>query len=212
MKIEKHKVVELCYELEVEGNIVDKTTAEKPLDYIHGTRTLLDKFEANLEGKEPGDKFAFTLTPAEGYGEFDPNRVIDLPKEAFEVNGTIQEDLLVPGTTIPLMNSAGGIVPGKVVEVSEKFVIQLRIDNQTYPIKIRRDEEEIYRAAERKINDKLNLYKEHFPNLEEERYMFMAMLDLSVQLIRSEKRNDTEPYEAVLQNITAEIESTLASE
>ena len=91
-------------------------------------------------------------------------------------------------------------------EVSEKFVIQLRIDNQTYPIKIRR------RAAERKINDKLNLYKEHFPNLEEERYMFMAMLDLSVQLIRSEKRNDTEPYEAVLQNITAEIESTLASE
>ena len=97
-------------------------------------------------------------------------------------------------------------------EVSEKFVIQLRIDNQTYPIKIRRDEEEIYRAAERKINDKLNLYKEHFPNLEEERYMFMAMLDLSVQLIRSEKRNDTEPYEAVLQNITAEIESTLASE
>ena len=63
-----------------------------------------------------------------------------------------------------------------------------------------------------KINDKLNLYKEHFPNLEEERYMFMAMLDLSVQLIRSEKRNDTEPYEAVLQNITAEIESTLASE
>ena len=97
-------------------------------------------------------------------------------------------------------------------EVREKFVIQLRIDNQTYPIKIRRDEEEIYRAAERKINDKLNLYKEHFPNLEEERYMFMAMLDLSVQLMRSEKRNDTEPYEAVLQNITAEIESTLASE
>ena len=97
-------------------------------------------------------------------------------------------------------------------EVSEKFVIQLRIDNQTYPIKILRDEEEIYRAAERKINDKLNLYKENFPNLEEERYMFMAMLDLSVQLIRSEKSNDTEHYEALLQNITAEIESTLASE
>lgn len=97
-------------------------------------------------------------------------------------------------------------------EVSEKFVIQLRIDNQTYPIKIRRDEEEIYRAAERKINDKLNLYKEHFPNLEEERYMFMAMLDLSVQLIRSEKRNDTEPYESIIKNITAEIESTLSAE
>lgn len=122
MKIEKHKVVELCYELEVEGSIVDRTTPEKPLDYIHGTRSLLDKFEANIEGMEPGDKFKFTLTPAEGYGEIDPSRIIDLPMEAFEVNGTIQQDLLVPGTTIPLMNSAGGIVPGKVVEVSEKFV------------------------------------------------------------------------------------------
>ena len=74
---------------------------------------------------EPGDKFKFTLTPAEGYGEIDPSRIIDLPMEAFEVNGTIQQDLLVPGTTIPLMNSAGGIVPGKVVEVSEKFVKNL---------------------------------------------------------------------------------------
>ncbi len=96
-------------------------------------------------------------------------------------------------------------------EASEKFVIQLRIYNQTYPIKIRRSEEEVYRAAERKINDKLNLYKEHFPNLEERRYMFMAMLDLCVQLLRSEKRNDTEPYENAMRSIAAEIESTLSA-
>ena len=122
MNIGKNKVVELCYELEVDGAIVDKTTKERPLDYIHGTGSLLEKFEKNIEGLEPGGRFSFTLTPAEGYGEFDPDRVIDLPKEAFEVNGVIQEDLLVPGTTIPLVNGHGGIVPGKVVEVGEKTV------------------------------------------------------------------------------------------
>ena len=122
MKIEKNKVVELCYELVVDGEVADKTTKERPLDYIHGTGMLLEKFEKNVEGLEPGGKFSFTLTPAEGYGEVDPDRIIDLPKEAFEVNGQIQEDLLVPGTTVPLLNGRGQVIPGKVLEVSEKSV------------------------------------------------------------------------------------------
>ena len=122
MKIGNNMVVELCYELEVDGEIVDRTTKEKPLDYIHGTRTLLEKFEENIAGLEPGSRFGFTLTPAEGYGEIEPDRIIDLPKEAFEVNGTIQENLLVPGTTVPMLNGKGGIVPGKILEVHEKTV------------------------------------------------------------------------------------------
>jgi len=122
MKIENNKVVELCYELEVDGKIVDRTTNEKPLDYIHGTGSLLAKFEANIAGMEPGDKFRFTLTPEEGYGEADPDRIIDLPKEAFEVNGEIREDLLKPGNTIPLLNNAGQVVPGVILEVAEKTV------------------------------------------------------------------------------------------
>ena len=68
MKVEKNKVVAVSYELEVEGQIADKSGADKPLEYIHGTGMLLPKFEANLEGKEPGDGFSFTLTPEEGYG------------------------------------------------------------------------------------------------------------------------------------------------
>ena len=122
MKIGQNSVVELCYELEVDGEIVDRTTRERPLDYIHGTGSLLPKFETNIEGMEPGAKFSFTLTPEEGYGEVDPNRIIDLPKQAFEVNGVIQESLLVPGTTVPMLNGRGGVVPGKVLEVSENSV------------------------------------------------------------------------------------------
>ena len=45
MKIGQNKVVELTYELEVDGQIVDRCPEERPLDYIHGTRTLLEKFE-----------------------------------------------------------------------------------------------------------------------------------------------------------------------
>ena len=122
MKITQNAVVEFSYELEVDGQVVDHTTKERPLDYIHGTGSLLPKLEAHIEGMEPGDKFDVTLSPADGYGEVDPNRIIDLPKAAFEVNGEIREDLLVPGNTIPMMNSMGGVIPGVVIEVSEDSV------------------------------------------------------------------------------------------
>ncbi len=122
MKIGQNKVVEFCYELEVDGQVVDHTTKERPLDYIHGTGSLLPKLEAHIENMEPGSKFDVTLSPADGYGEVDPTRIIDLPKAAFEVNGEIREDLLVPGNTIPMMNSMGGVIPGVVLEVSEDSV------------------------------------------------------------------------------------------
>ena len=122
MKITQNAVVEFSYDLEVDGQIVDRTTNEKPLDFIHGTGSLLPKLEAHIEGMEPGDKFDVTLSPADGYGEVDPSRIIDLPKSAFEVNGEVREDLLVPGNTIPMMNSMGGVIPGVVIEVTEDSV------------------------------------------------------------------------------------------
>ena len=122
MKIAQNAVVEFSYDLEVDGQIVDKTTKEKPLDYIHGTGGLLPKLEAHIEGMEPGDKFEITLSPADGYGEVNPDMIIDLPKSAFEVNGEVREDLLVPGNTIPMLNSMGGVIPGVVLEVSEDSV------------------------------------------------------------------------------------------
>ena len=122
MKIAQNTVVEFSYDLEVDGQIVDQTTKERPLDYIHGTGSLLPKLEAHIEGMEPGATFDVTLSPAEGYGEVEPERIIDLPKSAFEVNGEVREDLLVPGNTIPMMNSMGGVIPGVVVEVTEDYV------------------------------------------------------------------------------------------
>ena len=122
MKIAQNTVVEFSYELEVDGQVVDHTTKEKPLDYIHGTGSLLPKLEAHIEGMEPGATFEITLAPVDAYGEIDPSRIVELPKAAFEVNGEIREDLLVPGTTIPMMNSMGAVIPGVVLEVTAETV------------------------------------------------------------------------------------------
>ena len=122
MKVEKNKVVSLTYELMVEGTLADKADENRPLEYIHGTNMLLPKFESELEGKEAGDEFAFTLTPEEGYGTFDESRLIDLPKEVFMMDGKLREDLLVIGKMIPMMNDAGQVVNGIVHEIGDEAV------------------------------------------------------------------------------------------
>ena len=122
MKAEKNKVVSLTYELIVDGALADKADETRPLDYIHGTGMLLPKFESEVEGKEPGEEFAFTLTPEEGYGTFDERMLVALPKEAFMIDGKVRDDLLVVGKMIPMMNDAGQVVNGIVHEVTDSKV------------------------------------------------------------------------------------------
>lgn len=122
MKVANNKVTAISYELTVEGKVADKASADKPLEYIHGTGMLLPKFEMELEGKEEGDSFAFTLTPEEGYGQVDPRYVVEIPKTAFMVEGMLREDLLKEGNVIPMMNSDGHVVQGTVAGIGEDTV------------------------------------------------------------------------------------------
>lgn len=122
MNIKDNAVVALSYELEVEGEIVDKATAENPLDFIFGQGYLLPAFEANVKGKTVGDKYDFILTPEEGYGAFNPESVIELPKDIFKIDGVIKEGLLTVGNLIPMQTQDGRVLPGRVAEVSDDKV------------------------------------------------------------------------------------------
>ena len=123
MKIQKDRVVALSYELHVEGKLADKAASDSPLEYIHGTGMLLPKFEAAVEGKETGEPFAFTLTPEEGYGTYNPALLAKLPIDAFKVDGKVLTEFLVPGRTLPMLNGQGQVVQGTVTSVSEDSVV-----------------------------------------------------------------------------------------
>ena len=122
MKIQKNHVVALSYELTVDGNIVDSATEEQPLEYIHGNNMLIPRFEEEVDGKEAGEDFAFTLSPEEGYGEHNPKMRFDIPKESFAIDGAIREDLLVVGRVIPMLNSAGQVCHAQIIEVKDNDV------------------------------------------------------------------------------------------
>ncbi len=122
MKIENEKFVALSYKLVVDGAVADEAKKESPLKFVFGTGYLLPQFEANIAGKTIGDSFEFTLQPEDGYGEVNPQLLIDVAKGAFMINGQIEEGLLTIGNQIPMMTSQGAQVIGRVVEVSDDNV------------------------------------------------------------------------------------------
>lgn len=123
MKAEKDKVVLVSYELTVEGKVIDTATRENPLDYIQGGHMLLPGFEAAVEGKEPGEKFSCTLPPEEGYGVYDPARIITLPLASFEIDGKVREDLLEAGRMLPMYNSNGYVEHARIKEIKSDGVV-----------------------------------------------------------------------------------------
>ncbi|MCW8829877.1 MAG: FKBP-type peptidyl-prolyl cis-trans isomerase, partial [Gammaproteobacteria bacterium] len=70
--IEKDKVVTVTYRVEAEGGEVIEQI-DLPVNYVHGRDGgLVEKVEQALDGCSVGDEIEVKLTPAEGFGEWNP--------------------------------------------------------------------------------------------------------------------------------------------
>ena len=89
---------------------------------------------------------------------------------------------------------------------SEFLRITFRLGKMLFPITVKRREEEIYRAAEKLINERLNFYAGKYQHQGDETYMAMAMLDIAVALKKDEQRKDTAPLMEKITTLLKEIE------
>ena len=74
MRITTNKFVSVTYDLNVgegeERELMEKATRELPLSFVFGTGSMLPAFEDELAGLKTGDRFKFTIYPADAYGEY----------------------------------------------------------------------------------------------------------------------------------------------
>lgn len=120
--IKPNAVVGVSYQLKLSnGELADEATSEQPLLFIHGIGQTLPDFDSNLSGLSIGDNFEFTLTAEQGYGEHNPNYVVDLEKQIFE-GPDVPEDLLTVGNMLPMQDQEGNPLDGKVLELGDATV------------------------------------------------------------------------------------------
>lgn len=122
-----NKFVAVAYELytieDGESKLVEEAPDHHPFTFVSGFGYALEEFEKNIVTLAEGDEFDFTLTKEQAYGEYEQERVLELDREIFTINGHFDHDNVMIGATLPLQDEEGRRFYGKVLNITETHVI-----------------------------------------------------------------------------------------
>ncbi|TCO06944.1 FKBP-type peptidyl-prolyl cis-trans isomerase [Natronoflexus pectinivorans] len=125
MEVGRNKFVSLTYQLRLngaDGELVEETNKENPLEFVFGAGRMIEMFETKLDGLKAGDDFNFELKSSEAYGDVNQDAIVELPKNIFEVNGSIDDEMLTVGNSVPMQDANGNRMNGMVLEVTDETV------------------------------------------------------------------------------------------
>lgn len=114
-------MVSLIYELREnnpDGKIIEYLEDTRPLTFVFGAGRLLPEFESNISLLSKGDKFSFSLTSENAYGERREDMIIDLPMTVFERDGKVDEQICRVGNEVPMVDSEGHPLSGVICEIA----------------------------------------------------------------------------------------------
>jgi FKBP-type peptidyl-prolyl cis-trans isomerase SlyD len=81
MMISDNCVVGLNYVLKDDAGALIEDSEGRPLVYLHGHRQIVPGLERALRGMTVGQTAKVKISPAEGFGEYDPLLVFEVPAE-----------------------------------------------------------------------------------------------------------------------------------
>ena len=95
--------------------------------------------------------------------------------------------------------------------MDDTLSITLHFGSWTLPMTIKRDEEYVYRQAEKLIKERFNFYTNSYPGQNTEMYLVMTILDIAVQSKRQEAEGDAEPILQLISPLLLEGEAALVN-
>lgn len=122
-----HKSIVASYEMYdiTDGNeiLLEATNEAQPLRFITDFGMMpIEALENKLKTLSTNESFELTVAPAEAFGEYITERVLDLDKQIFCINGVFDEVNIVPGAIIPLQNEENQRFMAQVVAIKEDKV------------------------------------------------------------------------------------------
>ena len=91
-----------------------------------------------------------------------------------------------------------------------KFNITLHVYDEDVHVSIDRDEEEYYRRAARLVSERYGAYAQVFSGRKSDHSIaLMTLIEIALRYEKEMDRNDTNPYETILSQLTSEIENAL---
>ena len=87
--------------------------------------------------------------------------------------------------------------------------IKVTIAGISFFLRINPQEEESIRKAIKHIDDKLNVYREHFPGQSTEKYLAMIALHIGTLYQQEKMRTDTRPFQEKFEELSIRLDEFL---
>lgn len=119
MQVKSGDVVRVHYTGTLEdGSQFDSSVGRAPLEFTVGAGQMIAGFDAGVVGMAVGEKKTILIDPDHGYGQKDPNAIIEFPSSNIPEGMTVEV-----GMKLNLQNQYGQPVPVVVMEVKEEVII-----------------------------------------------------------------------------------------
>ena len=86
-------VVSMDYKLTVDGEVLDSSDDAGPLQFLAGYGNIVPGLEREMIGMKIGQSKKVVVNPEDGYGEFDDEAFMDVPRNEFPSDMEIEEGL-----------------------------------------------------------------------------------------------------------------------
>ena len=86
-------VVTMEYTLHVDGELLDSSEGQGPLQFLAGHGNIIPGLESEMRGMKVGDSKDVVVQPANGYGEFDDEAFMNVPRDQFPKDMELAEGI-----------------------------------------------------------------------------------------------------------------------
>jgi FKBP-type peptidyl-prolyl cis-trans isomerase SlyD len=89
--VQKDVVVSMEYALRVDDEEIDSSKGQDPLQFLVGHGNIISGLEREMVGMKVGDSKDVVIPPADGYGEYDEEAFMSVPRAEFPKDMPIEE-------------------------------------------------------------------------------------------------------------------------
>ncbi|MFC1997227.1 peptidylprolyl isomerase [Chloroflexota bacterium] len=107
-------VVTMDYSLTVDGEIVDSSDDDGPIQFLQGYGNIIPGLETHLGGLAVGESLQVSVGAKDAYGEFDPEQIVDIPLDEFP-----EEICVEPGVELEMKDQDGDMLFARIVSVGK---------------------------------------------------------------------------------------------
>jgi FKBP-type peptidyl-prolyl cis-trans isomerase SlyD len=108
-QVQDDTIVTMEYTLTIEGEVVDTSHGNRPIEFIQGQQQIIPGLEKELYGMSIGDKKEVLVSPENAYGMVNPDNFAEVPRSEFPPEIPVQ-----PGVELELTDDHGDRVGARI--------------------------------------------------------------------------------------------------